>query len=73
MLGLPPFGALALVSGTGADELVAQLPESIDVGGDGNDRFLVRAADWTTLGAALNAAARPSGGRIRVEVDPPRI
>jgi primosomal protein N' (replication factor Y) (superfamily II helicase) len=73
MLGLPPFGALALVSGTGSDELVAQLPESIDVGGDGNDRFLVRAADWTTLGAALNAAERPSGGRIRVEVDPPRI
>jgi primosomal protein N' (replication factor Y) (superfamily II helicase) len=72
-LGLPPFGALALVSGTGADRLVAQLPEGVDVGGDGNDRFLVRAANWSTLGAALNAAERPAGSRIRVEMDPARI
>jgi len=73
LLGLPPFGALALVSGTGSDDLVAQLPEGVDVGGDGRDRFLVRAASWTVLGAALNAAERPSGSRIRVEVDPARL
>jgi primosomal protein N' (replication factor Y) (superfamily II helicase) len=73
LLGLPPFGALALVSGQGSGEFVSRLPEGIDVGGDGNDRFLVRAASWMALGAALNAAERPSGSRIRVEVDPARI
>ncbi len=73
LLGLPPFGALAVVSGTGAAEVVAQLPPVVQVGGDGTDRFLVRAADWTTLGTALNAAERPSGSRLRVEVDPARV
>jgi primosomal protein N' (replication factor Y) len=72
-LGLPPFGALAVVSGTGADEVVAQLAPPVQVGGDGADRFLVRADDWTTLGTALNATERHAGSRIRVEVDPPRI
>jgi hypothetical protein len=33
----------------------------------------VRANDWTTLGLALNAAVRPVGTRIRIEVDPARI
>jgi primosomal protein N' (replication factor Y) len=73
LLGLPPFGALALVSGGGAGELVAQLPADIAVGGDGTDRFLVRGPDWLTLGVALNSVDRPSGSRVRVEVDPARI
>ena len=73
LLGLPPFGALAVVSGARAAEVVAQLPPFVEVGGDGADRFLVRAADWATLGAALNATERPTGSRIRIEVDPARI
>jgi primosomal protein N' (replication factor Y) len=73
LLRFPPFGALALISGPGADDLVAQLPGEIQVGGDGVDRHLVRANDWTTLGLALNAATRPAGSRIRIEVDPARI
>jgi len=73
LLGLPPFGALAVVSGVGADEVVAQLPAGIEVGGDSSDRFLVRASEWMVLGAALNAAQRPAGSRIRIEVDPARI
>ena len=73
LLGFPPFGALGVVSGAGASDLIAQLPGDIAVGGDGADRFLVRAADWTTLGRALNAAERPAGSRIRIEVDPARI
>ena len=73
LLGLPPYGALAVVSGAGAGEVVAQLPPDVEVGGDGADRFLVRAADWATLGTALNGAERPTGSRIRVEVDPARI
>ena len=73
LLGLPPFGALALVSGSGAGELVAQLPADIAVGGDGTDRFLVRGPDWPALGVALNSVDRPLGSRVRIEVDPARI
>ena len=73
LLGLPPFGALAVVSGVGADDVVAQLPSDVQVGGDGADRFLVRASEWTVLGTALNAAVRIAGSRIRVEVDPAHI
>jgi primosomal protein N' (replication factor Y) len=72
MLGLPPFGALAVVAGTGSPEFVADV-RNVEVGGDGADRYLLRAADWTTLGTALNAAARPSGARLRIAVDPPRL
>ena len=73
LLGLPPFGALALVSGSGAGELVAKLPADIVVGGDGMDRFLVRGPDWPALGVALNSVDRPLGSRVRIEVDPARI
>jgi primosomal protein N' (replication factor Y) len=73
---LPPYGALALVSGKGSAEIAAELSRpdvEVDVGGDGTGRFLIRAADWTTLGVALNAAERPPGARLRVAVDPPRL
>ncbi len=73
LLGLPPFGALAVVSGSGAADVVAQLSDELAVGGDGVDRFLVRAADWSTLGRGLNAVVRPPGSRVRVEVDPARV
>ncbi len=74
MLGLPPYGSLASVTGAFSDEVVAQLDrESVQVGGDGDDRYLVRAADWTTLGKAINATTRPPGSRVRVAVDPPRV
>ncbi|MGI9646486.1 MAG: hypothetical protein ACR2O6_14365, partial [Ilumatobacteraceae bacterium] len=74
LLSLPPYGALALVSGAGSDEVVGQLDrDEVTVGGDGTGRFLVRAADWSTLGQALNRTERPAGSRVRIEVDPPRI
>lgn len=73
LLGLPPYGALAVVSGAGADDTVEALDrDAVMVGRDG-DRWLVRSESWSTLGQALNAAPRPSGARVRVEVDPPRI
>lgn len=72
LLGLPPFGAVAVVSGSGSAELVGQL-RGVEVGGDGADRYLLRAPDWTSLGAALNAVERPSGARLRIAVDPPRL
>jgi primosomal protein N' (replication factor Y) len=73
MLGLPPFGALARVVGTGAAELVGQLGQGVQVGGDEATGFVLRADDWATLGTALNVAERPKGSRLRVEVDPPRL
>jgi primosomal protein N' (replication factor Y) len=74
MLGLPPFGALAAISGAYSDEIVAELDrEQVDVGGDGEDRYLVRAADWITLGRAINETVRPPGSRVRIAVDPPRV
>ena len=71
MLSLPPFGALARVSGTGSDEFVAELAAGgLDVG-RGVEHHLVRADDWMELGERLNATERPPGSRIRIEVDPP--
>ena len=73
LLGLPPFAALATVSGAGSEAVAAALraQPGIEVGGSAND-YVVRAADWEVLGRALNAAPRPKGSRVRVAVDPPR-
>ncbi len=74
MLGLPPYGALASVTGAYSDEVIAELDRSVvQVGRDGEDRYLVRAEDWTTLGRAINETQRPAGARVRVAVDPPRV
>ena len=75
-LSLPPFGALAVVSGAGAAEIAAQVADTpgVEVGDTGaGDRFLVRAGDRATLGRTLNAAERSPGTRVRIEVDPPRV
>jgi primosomal protein N' (replication factor Y) len=73
MLSLPPFGALARVSGPGSADFVADLAAiGLDVG-RAADHHLVRAADWMELGARLNATERPPGSRIRIEIDPARV
>jgi primosomal protein N' (replication factor Y) (superfamily II helicase) len=73
-LGLPPFAALATVSGPGSGEVAEVLRgvPGLTVGGDPS-RYVVRAPSWDDLGRALNAAPRPKGSRLRVEVDPPRL
>lgn len=74
MLGLPPYGALASVTGGYGDEVIAELDRDvIQVGRDGEGRYLLRARDWTTLGRAINETVRPAGARVRVVVDPPRV
>jgi primosomal protein N' (replication factor Y) len=74
LLDLPPATALAYVSGSGSTRVVEQLRrvEGISVGG-GDGGYLLRAADWERLGAALVAAERPRGSRVRIVVDPPRV
>ena len=72
LLGLPPFAALAAVSGSGSEAVADALrsAEGISVGGsDGS--YTARAARWDDLGRALIAAPRPKGSRIRLAVDPP--
>ena len=71
MLGLPPYRALAAVSGAGSDEFVAGL-RGVEVAG-GDARYVVRADDWATLGTALLDARRPRGSRLRIAVDPPDV
>ena len=70
-LGLPPFGALALVRGPGAPvfaEGLSRVP-GLEVSVSDGDRVLVRADGHAALADGLAAVARPAG-RLRVEVDP---
>ncbi len=79
-LGLPPFGALVEVSGSGLEEfladvsdLAAQRAVDVRIGRVGDDRALVRATEWFALGTVLNDAGRPPGSRLRIVADPPRV
>ena len=75
VLGLPPFRALALVSGPEADTLGSALrraaPVGVDVYGPSDGVWSVRAPDHGALCDLLASVPRPSG-RVRVEVDPVR-
>ena len=82
LLGFPPFGALAEVSGAGeaVDAAVARLPDAhVSVLGPtptrAGARALVRADDVATLCDALAVAAADGRrhGRLRVDVDPLRV
>ena len=74
-LGLPPFSALAVVSGPAADAYGAALreaaPVGVEVSGPVDGAWSVRAPDHRTLCDLLASVPRPAG-RVRVEVDPVR-
>ncbi len=73
MLGLPPFGAYAEVSGTGSDEFVASItPADGVVIAGGNGEYVARGPDWMSLGRALSTGVRPPRARLRIAVDPAR-
>ncbi len=67
-LGLPPFGALAHISGPGAESFCARLGGGVAPDADG---FLVRAPSWEALADRLASVPRPAE-RMRIDVDPPR-
>ena len=73
---LPPFSALALVSGTLAGSYVdvvaaaAAADPRISVTPLDEARFLVQAPDHRTLCDVLADTPRPAGRGLRVEVDP---
>ena len=73
LLGLPPFAALAAISGAGSDDVAAALGaiDGIQVGGTAG-AYTARAATWEALGRAITSVPRPKGARLRVAVDPPR-
>lgn len=74
LLGIPPYGAQAQVSGPGAEALIAALDPAaaIEVRGPRQNRYLLRAPEQATLLDALATANRPSE-RVRIEVDPLRV
>lgn len=74
LLGLPPFGALALVEGAGATEFAQEVGASGHVQvGRHHEAFLVRARTHEQLITALRGVERPANSRLRVVVDPPRV
>ena len=83
--GLPPFAALAVVSGalapayaeslqreveTAPDEGPAAAAAAVSVSPLGDDRFLLRADTHAPLCDLLARTPRPGGRGLRVEVDP---
>jgi primosomal protein N' (replication factor Y) len=73
-LAFPPFAAVARISGAAAEPFVTALAghPGLDAGEPADGRWLVRAPDVATLCNGLAATSRPPG-RVRVEVDPPRL
>jgi primosomal protein N' (replication factor Y) len=69
VLGLPPFGALAVLEGDDAEQLAraSGLAAAPTTGG-----WLVRADSWDELGTRLAHAPRTRGDDVRIEVDPAR-
>ncbi len=72
-LRLPPYGALAEISGPGTTEAVAALSTSLLVEvAAREDSALVRAGSWDDLSSAL-ASLPKTKQRIRISVDPARV
>ncbi|MGD0743089.1 MAG: hypothetical protein ABSA31_07385 [Acidimicrobiales bacterium] len=74
-LGLPPYRAVAVVSGPGAEQCASRLgasPHGPEVARLSPDRFLVRADDPQQLADELAGAGLPLEG-VRVEIDPVRL
>ena len=72
-LSLPPYGAIAVVSGPVAGEFIGRLgtPLGVQIAPDPSGQFFLRAPDYDTLCNALATTERPTG-RLRIDVDPIR-
>ena len=72
-LSLPPYGAIAVVSGPVAGEFMERFgtPLDVQIAPDPSGQFFLRAPDYDTLCNALAAVERPTG-RLRIDVDPIR-
>jgi primosomal protein N' (replication factor Y) len=80
LMQLPPYGALAQVSGTGVDQLADILRSNVllQVSATNKDAVLVKSADWETLANSMSdalVAASTRGKktlRTKTQIDPPR-
>jgi len=77
---LPPYGALAQVSGTGFDQLADILRSNVllQVSATNKDSVLVKSSDWEMLANSLSDALTTASTRgkkalrIKTQIDPPR-
>ena len=72
---LPPFGALAQVSGTNIDDAINTLSKNVfvHVSASHDGSCLVKASDWNVLADALIEIEAIKGVRLKVQVDPARV
>jgi len=72
---LPPFGALAQLSGTNIDEAINTLSKNVfvHVSASQDGSYLVKASDWQVLADALSEIEAAKGVRLKVQVDPSRV
>jgi hypothetical protein len=78
--GLPPFSALAAISGSLAPEYAADLTRAAEENGGGavvsaaaEGTWVLQAPDHTVLCDLLARVERPAGRGLRVAVDPPSL
>jgi primosomal protein N' (replication factor Y) len=80
LMQLPPYGALAQVSGTGVDQLADILRSNVllQVSATNKDSVLVKSNDWEILAISISDAlvTASTGGkktlRTKTQIDPPR-
>jgi primosomal protein N' (replication factor Y) (superfamily II helicase) len=77
LLSLPPFGALAQLSGNGIDAVADDLRSNIllQVSATAHESVLVKAQSWDELADGLAASITTTtskSARIKTQVDPPR-
>ena len=80
LMQLPPYGALAQVSGTGVDQLADILRSNVllQVSATNKESVLVKSNDWETLASSISDALVASSSRgkktlrTKTQIDPPR-
>jgi len=80
LMQLPPYGALAQVSGTGVDQLAGILRSNVllQVSATNKDSVLVKSADWEMLASSILDALVTASSRgkktlrTKTQIDPPR-
>ena len=72
---LPPFGALAQLSGTNIDDAIHELQKNVfvNVSAASDGSYLVKASDWQVLADALSELEPAKGVRLKVQIDPARV
>jgi primosomal protein N' (replication factor Y) len=72
---LPPFGALAQLSGTNIDDAIHELQKNVfvNVSAASDGSYLVKASDWQVLADALSELEPAKGVRLKVRIDPARV